>query len=57
VLVCRSGQRASQAQELLQRAGLDGGSVLENGISDWEGQGDDVNRLASGSNDNGAVSR
>jgi rhodanese-related sulfurtransferase len=44
VLVCRSGQRATQAQELLQRAGVDGGSVLENGISDWEGQGYEVNR-------------
>jgi rhodanese-related sulfurtransferase len=39
VLVCRSGQRATQAQELLQRAGVDGGSVLEKGISDWERQG------------------
>jgi rhodanese-related sulfurtransferase len=44
VLVCRSGQRATQAQELLQRAGVDRGSVLENGISDWEGRGYDVNR-------------
>ncbi|WP_428338814.1 rhodanese-like domain-containing protein [Mycobacterium sp.] len=44
VLVCRSGQRATQAQELLQRAGVDGGSVLENGISDWEGHGFEVNR-------------
>ena len=44
VLVCRSGQRATQAWELLQRVGVDGGSVLENGISDWEGRGYDVNR-------------
>jgi rhodanese-related sulfurtransferase len=44
VLVCRSGQRSNQARELLQRAGVDGGSVLEKGITDWEGQGFDVNR-------------
>jgi rhodanese-related sulfurtransferase len=44
VLVCRSGQRASQAAELLQSEGVTGGSVLENGITDWEGQGFDVKR-------------
>jgi rhodanese-related sulfurtransferase len=44
VLVCRSGQRATQAAELLQSEGVTGGSVLENGISDWEGQGFDVKR-------------
>ena len=44
VLVCRSGQRATQAQQLLQGSGVTGGSVLENGIADWEGQGYDVNR-------------
>jgi rhodanese-related sulfurtransferase len=44
VLVCRSGQRAAQAAELLQSEGVTGGSVLENGISDWEGQGYDVKR-------------
>ncbi|BBX45355.1 rhodanese-like domain-containing protein [Mycobacterium cookii] len=44
VLVCRSGQRAGQAAELLQSAGVFGGTVLENGIADWEGRGFDVNR-------------
>jgi rhodanese-related sulfurtransferase len=44
VLVCRSGQRATQAQQLLQGSGVTGGTVLEHGIADWEGQGYDVNR-------------
>jgi rhodanese-related sulfurtransferase len=44
VLVCRSGQRASQAAELLQSAGVTGGTVLDNGITDWEGKGFDVKR-------------
>lgn len=44
VLVCRSGQRATQAQQLLRGSGVAGGSVLENGIADWEGHGYDVNR-------------
>jgi len=44
VLVCRSGQRATQAAELLRSTGVEGGSVLENGITDWEGQGFEVNR-------------
>jgi rhodanese-related sulfurtransferase len=44
VLVCRSGQRAAQAAELLRSTGVPGGSVLENGIADWEGQGFEVNR-------------
>jgi rhodanese-related sulfurtransferase len=44
VLVCRSGQRAAQAAELLRNTGIPGGSVLQNGITDWEGQGFEVNR-------------
>jgi rhodanese-related sulfurtransferase len=44
VLVCRSGQRATQAAELLRSTGVAGGSVLENGITDWERQGFEVNR-------------
>jgi rhodanese-related sulfurtransferase len=44
VLVCRSGQRATQAAERLQGEGVTGGSVLQNGITDWEGQGFEVNR-------------
>jgi rhodanese-related sulfurtransferase len=31
VLVCRSGQRSRQAAELLQSAGVTGGTVLETG--------------------------
>ena len=44
VLVCRSGQRATQAAELLRSTGIPGGSVLKNGLTDWEGQGFEVNR-------------
>jgi rhodanese-related sulfurtransferase len=44
VLVCRSGQRAGQAAELLQRTGFDGSRVLRDGITDWEKQGFKVNR-------------
>src|ERR1700744_3443404 len=44
VLVCRSGQRATQAAELLRSTGIPGASVLENGITDWEGHGFAVNR-------------
>lgn len=44
VLVCRSGQRATQAQQLLRRQGVDRGSVLENGIAQWEALGFDVRR-------------
>ncbi|MDT5022152.1 MAG: hypothetical protein QOC88_2535 [Mycobacterium sp.] len=44
VLVCRSGQRSTQAAELLQGQGVTGGAILENGITDWEAQGYDVKR-------------
>ncbi|WP_374025415.1 rhodanese-like domain-containing protein [Mycobacterium sp. HNNTM2301] len=44
VLVCRSGQRSTKAQALLRNAGLTSGRVLEKGITDWEGQGFDVDR-------------
>ncbi|BBY37872.1 sulfurtransferase [Mycobacterium mantenii] len=46
VLVCRSGQRASKAQALLRNAGLTGGRVLKNGITDWEGRGFALDRGA-----------
>ena len=46
VLVCRSGQRSTKAQALLRNAGLSSGRVLENGITDWEGQGFAVDRGA-----------
>ena len=38
------GPTCDARRELLQRAGVGGGTVLENGISDWEGQGYEVNR-------------
>lgn len=44
VLVCRSGQRAGQAQEALHRAGLGHSRVLAGGIVDWEATGGDVDR-------------
>jgi rhodanese-related sulfurtransferase len=44
VFVCRSGQRATQAQEVLRGAGLSEGSVLRGGIVDWENNGYAVDR-------------
>jgi rhodanese-related sulfurtransferase len=44
VIVCKSGQRATQAAEVLRGAGLDRGTVLKGGIDDWEGNGFDVDR-------------
>jgi rhodanese-related sulfurtransferase len=44
VFVCRSGQRAAQAEQLLRGEGLAKGSVLQGGIVDWEGNGYDVDR-------------
>jgi rhodanese-related sulfurtransferase len=44
VFVCKSGQRASQADEVLRGAGLRKGAVLKGGIVDWEGNGFDVDR-------------
>lgn len=42
VLVCRSGQRATQADEALRGAGLTSGRVLEGGLSGWESDGFEV---------------
>ena len=39
VLVCRSGQRAAQAEETLRRTGLTNVHVLEGGITAWEARG------------------
>lgn len=44
VLVCRSGQRASQAEETLRTAGLDNVHILEGGITAWQAKGFAVNR-------------
>ena len=44
VFVCRSGQRAAQAAELLRDAGMGRGSVLQGGIVEWEGNGFEIDR-------------
>lgn len=44
VYVCRSGQRATQAHQLLAGAGVTGGVVLRGGLSDWESAGFAVDR-------------
>jgi rhodanese-related sulfurtransferase len=44
VLVCRSGQRAAQAQATLRAAGLRNAHILDGGMTDWEAKGFAVNR-------------
>ena len=44
VLICRSGQRAAQADETLRRAGLTNVHVLDGGVTAWEGKGFAVKR-------------
>lgn len=44
VLLCKSGQRSSQAEELLRGAGVSDTRVLEKGFSDWESNGLAVER-------------
>jgi rhodanese-related sulfurtransferase len=46
VYVCKSGQRAAQAEEVLRASGHERGAVLRDGQQDWEGQGFDVDRGA-----------
>lgn len=46
VLVCRSGQRAAQAEETLRNAGLCNVHILDGGITAWEAKGFAVNRGA-----------
>jgi rhodanese-related sulfurtransferase len=46
VLVCRSGQRAAQAEETLRAAGLPNVHILDGGITAWEAGGLPVNRGA-----------
>lgn len=46
VLVCRSGQRATHAEQTLHRAGLTNVRVLEGGITAWEAHGFAVKRGA-----------
>ena len=47
VLVCRSGQRAAQAEQTLRTAGLINVHILEGGITAWEAKGFAVNRGAA----------
>ncbi|WP_081752737.1 rhodanese-like domain-containing protein [Kallotenue papyrolyticum] len=44
ILVCRSGQRARQAEELLRAANLPQVHILEGGISAWEQAGKPMRR-------------
>ncbi len=44
VLVCRSGQRAAQAEETLRRAGLSNVHILDGGITAWTANGFNVKR-------------
>ncbi|MDM7487485.1 rhodanese-like domain-containing protein [Rhodococcus sp. CSLK01-03] len=44
VLVCRSGQRATQAEETLRTSGLFNVHILEGGMTGWEANGFSVNR-------------
>ncbi len=44
VLICRSGQRAAQADQMLRKAGLTNVHILEGGITGWEARGLAVNR-------------
>src|SRR6185437_14356742 len=44
VLVCRSGARASQAEQALDQAGLPGLRILDGGMNSWQQAGAPVNR-------------
>ena len=46
VLLCRSGQRAGQAEQALRQAGLINVHILEGGINAWQAHGFAVNRGA-----------
>jgi rhodanese-related sulfurtransferase len=46
VLVCRSGQRATQAEQALNQAGLSNVHILDGGMNAWEAHGGAVNRGA-----------
>ena len=47
VLVCQSGQRATQAEESLRAAGLGNVHILDGGMNAWETAGFAVNRGAN----------
>lgn len=46
VLVCRSGQRAAQAEQTLRTAGLTNVHILDGGMNAWQAGGFPVNRGA-----------
>jgi rhodanese-related sulfurtransferase len=46
VLVCRSGQRAAQAEETLRKAGMTNVHILDGGMTTWEAKGLAVTRGA-----------
>lgn len=46
VLVCRSGQRATTAEQTLRTCGLTNVHILEGGITAWQNKGFDVRRGA-----------
>ena len=46
VLVCRSGQRATQAEQALSEAGLSNVHILDGGMNAWEAHGGSVSRGA-----------
>jgi rhodanese-related sulfurtransferase len=46
VLICRSGQRAAQAEQTLRKAGVPSVHILAGGITAWEARGFPVNRGA-----------
>lgn len=45
VLICQSGRRAQQAEQLLQRAGMANVHVLDGGMNAWLNRGYDVRRV------------
>lgn len=45
VLICQSGRRAQQAEQLLQRAGMANVHVLDGGMNAWINRGYDVRRV------------
>lgn len=47
VIVCASGNRASQAEKRLAEAGMDNLKVLSGGITEWQAKGGDVRRVKS----------
>lgn len=47
VLICQSGRRAEQAEQLLRRSGMANVHVLDGGMKEWMSQGMAVRRVRS----------